>query len=132
MFRVLVVFMVFLVLGIPFVSFPQWNQVQDQAVSDAKRDAKASVDKTLWFLAGCFGGFFGVVTASTYHHPVPTVSLLGKSPEYVAFYTDTYISEARDIQADMAFAGCSAAIGIPVFLTVLVSAGILPTPKILR
>ena len=132
MFRVSVFFMMLLVLSMPFVSLAQWGQVREQAISDATRDAKASVDKSLWFLAGCFGGFFGVLTASTYHHPVPAVALLGKSPEYIASYTDTYIVETRDIQSDMALTGCSLGVGIPVALMMLIASGNLPTPKVLR
>ena len=131
-FHVSVFLMVFLVFSMPFVSFAQWNQVQEQAMSEAKRDAQASVDKQLWFWAGCFGGFFGVFGANTYHHPIPTVPLLGKSPEYVAFYTDTYIVETRDIQSDMAALGCGVGVGIPIFLSMCMSVGIIPTPKILR
>ena len=107
-FHALVLFMAVLMLGIPVASVAQYhNSMQQQAIADAKRDAEASVRLDLWATAGCLGGFFGVLTAVTYHRPVPTVPLLGKSAEYTAFYTDTYRAETQRLQVTPASIGCA-------------------------
>ena len=100
-FQISVLFMAVLIFCAPFVTFAQWEMAQTEqqrAVLAARRDAEASVNKGVWFLAGCFGNFFGYLTASTYHRPIPTVPLLGKSPEYVAYYTDAYRAETSELQ----------------------------------
>ncbi|RKU33993.1 hypothetical protein C6499_00115 [Candidatus Poribacteria bacterium] len=106
-FHVLTFCMVFLVFSAPFVALAQQFSGEAQAAIDrAKRDAEALTNKRLWFFAGCFGTFFGYLAANTYHSPVPTVALLGKSPEYVAFYTDTYVTKTQQLQSDQALNGC--------------------------
>ena len=79
-----------------------------QAIADAKRDAEASVNSEFWATVGCFIGFLGIFAAETYHPPVPTVPLLGKSAEYTAFYTDTYRAETQKLQSTPATIGCFA------------------------
>ena len=60
-------------------------------------------------IIGCLaGGVVGLVPAYgiyTYESRPPSERLLGKSPEYVAFYTDAYISKARSIRRKWATAG---------------------------
>ena len=119
-FHVLVLFVTLLMFSMPCVLLAQTHSVQTQAISDARRDAEASADQGLWFLAGCFGSFFGYLGANTYHRPVPTVPLLGKSPEYVAFYTDTYVARTRELQSRQALRGCLIGAGVQfaiLFLT---------------
>ena len=82
-FHASVLFMAVLIFNIPVASFAQYhNSTQQQAIANAKRDAEASVSSEFWAAAGCLGGFLGVLVAETYHPPVPTVPLLGKSAEY--------------------------------------------------
>ena len=111
MFHCLALLTVLLILSTPLVTHAQEysRQImpgQEQAIQDAKNDAEADVNSLFWFSAGCFGNFLGYLLAQTYHHPVPSVPLLGKSPEYVAFYTDTYIRVRRQRQARHALQGC--------------------------
>lgn len=116
-FHISVLFMAVMIFCVPFVTFAQWEMAQteqERAVLAAWRDAEASVDKRLWFLAGCFGNFWGYLTASTYHRPIPTVSLLGKSPEYVAYYTDAYRAKTSELQ--MANAGRGVCLGCVLYL----------------
>lgn len=99
---------------------------QERAVLAAWRDAEASVSTGLWFWTGCFANFFGYLTASTYHRPIPAVPLLGKSPEYVASYTDAYRAKTSELQ--MANAKRGACISgvlylIPVAVTILSTSG---------
>lgn len=116
-FHISVLFMAVMIFCAPFVTFAQWEITQterERAVLAAWRDAETSVDKGLWFLAGCFGNFFGYLTASTYHRPIPTVPLLGKSPEYVASYTDAYRAKTSELQ--MANARIGVCLGCVLYL----------------
>ena len=79
--------------------------VQQQAMIDAKRDAK-NADTAVWTFAGFFCGIFGMMGAYAVTPSVPTVRLIGKSPEYVSFYADTYKHEARNEQVKAATCGC--------------------------
>ena len=60
-----------------------------QAIADAQRDAKLA-DTQVWAASGCVFGVIGILLAYVYTPQVPAVKLLGKSPEYVAYYTSTY------------------------------------------
>lgn len=90
----------------------QLTGLQRQAVQEAKRHAEADAPQCLWFTTGLIGGFFGYLVAYTYHPPVPALPLLGKSPEYVAAYTDTYRKTSQKRQSRPALFGC--VIGIVV------------------
>lgn len=99
---------------------------QERAVLAARQDAEASVSTGLWFWAGCFANFFGYLTASTYHRPIPAVPLLGKSPEYVASYTDAYRAKTSELQMANARRGaCISGVFylIPVAVTILSTSG---------
>ena len=76
---------------------------QAQAIQDAKRDAEVHTNKAAWFLFGCTG--VGLLFPYFYESSPPASALLGKSPEYVAYYTDTYKLETRDIQFRQAVTG---------------------------
>ncbi|MDE0087439.1 MAG: hypothetical protein OXU23_17085 [Candidatus Poribacteria bacterium] len=105
-FHILVLLMAVLVFGMPFVTFAQQNSEQAQAMADAERDVTIDVNSELWFFGGCLGGIF-VLVFSHIHEPSPPASrLLGKSPEYVAFYSDSYKAKAKNIQTSRAMAGC--------------------------
>ena len=118
MFGVLVFFVCFMTLSSSFLALAQYNSGR-QAQADAERDAEASVDKAFWFTAGCFGGPIGLVGAYTYHRPLPSVQLLGKSATYVAFYADAYRAKAQEVQTVHAGMGCVLTVGLPMILTML-------------
>lgn len=90
-----------------------------QAIVTAEKHASEDVKRPLWFGAGCVLNYSGYLWAQTYHRPVPVVSLLGKSPEYVAFYTDRYREKSNELQASAAFAGCITGGFMSAFLFVL-------------
>ena len=103
-------------LVIPVITVAQTLKNNDatQAIVDAERDARigASVE---WFIGGFLGGFalgccggLTVVALSQALPPSPSAQqLLGKSPEYVAVYTDTYIRAKKRSSAEASFAGCA-------------------------
>lgn len=70
--------------------------------------ARADVNGGLWFAAGCFGNLTGIIVAYAFEPNPPAMHLLGKSPEYVAAYTDAYKATARLKQTTRAITGCIA------------------------
>ena len=97
-----------LILYSPYASFALQNTIQRSAIAAAERDAAAQVNKALWFFGGCLGGILVIIIANI-HEPYPPASaLLGKSPEYVSFYTDAYRAKARNLQSSQAMRGCAA------------------------
>lgn len=106
MYPVLVYLMVLLVLSLPFVSFAELNTIQAQAIADAEQDVSTDVNGTLWFLGGCLGNLTVIIIANVFEPTPPASRLLGKSPEYIAVYTDTYRTNAKNLQTARALAGC--------------------------
>ena len=78
---------------------------EQQAIMDAERDAKLT-DTQIWTLAGCGFGIWGIAAAYAITPAVPTTKLLGKSPEYIAFYTETYQQKVKAERARQAGLGC--------------------------
>ena len=104
--QILALLMVVLTFSMPFVTFAQQNSLQMEAIVAAERDAQADINKGLWVLGGCFGGIIGVIIAYSIEPSPPATRLLGKSPEYVAVYTDTYKEKAKKLQTNSALGGC--------------------------
>ena len=106
MFHVFVFFMAILTFSMPFAALSQQNSVRAEAIAAAEQDASANVNTALWFWGGCAGGVL-VFLFSHIHEPSPPASsLLGKSPEYVASYTDAYQAKSRKLQTSRAMWGC--------------------------
>lgn len=87
--------------------------VQSKAVADAQRDA-LQVDNNIWVAAGVFGGIFGIGAAMIIKPTIPPMALIGKSPEYVTFYTHAYQTAVKDAQVKAATAGCVGGTAISV------------------
>lgn len=105
--RVLALLMAVLTFSMPFVTFAQQN-LHAEAKRAAERDARNDVKPALWFLGGCIGSFVVLIVAYS-SEPTPRATrLLGKSPEYVAVYTDTYIETAKKRQTYSVLTGCVA------------------------
>ena len=105
-FHVSVFFMALLVFSMPLVTLAQQASVQAEAVAAAEADAAADTNKNLWFIIGCFGSLLGLVYANYDVPSAPASRLLGKSPEYVAFYSDAYSLKAKELQTGYAIRGC--------------------------
>ena len=117
MFRVLIFFVVLMTFSMSFPTFAQMTGVQRQASQDAKRHAEASTNTCLWFATGFIGHFIGYLIAYTYHSPVPTEPLLGKSPAYVVAYTDAYRKASQKRQSRLVLYGCVSATTIGLVVT---------------
>ena len=97
--------MAVLTFSMPFVTFAQQN-LQMEAIVAAERDAQNDVNKGLWFLGGCLSGIVVPMIAYGVELPPPVTRLLGKSPEYVASYTDAYKAKAKTLRVKSALGGC--------------------------
>ena len=70
--------------------------------------ARVATNGTLWLAAGCLFTWIGLLVAYVYQPVPPATQLLGKSPEYVASYTDAYKISAKRVQVNRAWIGCIA------------------------
>lgn len=98
-----------MVLG--FVANPViLNAAQSEEIANACKqgefDAQKDVNGTLWLAIGFFGGILGIAAAYIIEPTPPASRLIGKSPEYVAAYTDCYKSAGKDVQTKKAITGC--------------------------
>ncbi|MCG9134827.1 hypothetical protein J5I95_24480 [Candidatus Poribacteria bacterium] len=121
-FQLLAVLMFTLALNMPLRCFAQQrNTVALDAKTDAEYDAEDDVNTALWLAAGgvlgiagnCLLGSLAVGGAYIYQPVPPAERLLGKSAEYVSFYTDAYKARMRRLQLVAATKG--AAGGAAVF-----------------
>ena len=91
------------------------GNTQMQAMVDAEADAAAAANSVLWIggtfigtsLAGClFCGLPSILIASIYEPSPPAARLMGKSPEYIMSYTNTYKGKVKSRQVRDATIGC--------------------------
>ena len=80
---------------------------QQQAIADAQQDVY-NTNNVAWIITGFGCGIFGIPIAYLYEPPVPLTRLIGKSPEYVAYYTETYKQQKKMNQVQAAASGCLA------------------------
>ena len=107
--------MAILMLTVPVLA----QEAATNAVIEAQRQAELDVNKTLWWAAGCFGGWVGVLVAYVVEPSPPVATLIGKPPEYVAIYTQEYTRHAKSLQTKYAFNGCLVAAGVEAVLYIL-------------
>jgi hypothetical protein len=88
------------------------------ACMDAERQAKSDISGGTWFLIGCLIGPIGYLLAMSEPNP-PSTNLLGKSPEYVAAYTDCYRRMGKAIKTKNAMTGCIISVAAEVVLLVI-------------
>ena len=107
-FRALVFCIVTLACCIPFIAFAQQvSEEYTEAVTRASRDASFDIDTRLWFAVGCMLGPLGIISAYVLEGATPPSSrFIGKSPEYVTLYTDTYKAKMLSLQSKSATDGC--------------------------
>lgn len=103
--------------------FPEYsnvgpNPIEAQAINDAERDASAHLNKLLWFTTGFSLPVIGVFLSQRNQRSIPGARLLGKSPEYVAFYTNAYRIKMKKLRFNWSLLGClggTAVAGLTVF-----------------
>ena len=88
------------------------TSVAEQAITDAEKDASMHLNRTFWFTAGFFFPVVGTAVSQFYQPFTPTARVLGKSPEYIAFYYDAYKVKTKKLQFKWALFGCL--LGTPI------------------
>lgn len=107
-FCLLVFFIAVLVFSAPVITLAQQNSELADAVAAAEQDAKADVNQGMWGAVGLLCGCFTVPIAYFFQPPPPAARFVGKSPEYIRIYTQTYKAKVRNRQAGPAILGCLA------------------------
>ena len=90
------------------------------AKADAERDVKVDFgdyERLLWFSAGFGCSVFGVAAAYLEEAQPPPVRLLGKSPDYVKTYANTYRDKLHKNRMVFAGTGCALSLGLFIALT---------------
>jgi len=94
-------------LVVPVVAFAQDDESSVdqcwQGTADGERDGKGNA---AWVLAGLGCGIFGLGAAYLIKPSPGAGALLGKSPEYVMCYTESYQENAKNKNAMYAGIGC--------------------------
>jgi hypothetical protein len=107
---IVAVFMVFL----PVVSIAQ--SIDNEACTQAEVDAGVDFNKQIWWAGGCLFGLIAVGVAYVVKPNPPASRLVGKSPEYVASYTDCYEDKAGSLQRTAALQGCLVGFSITMII----------------
>jgi hypothetical protein len=97
---------------------------QAGAMADGERDAQAETNGVAWLAVGCLVGVLGVVIGYVVEPSPPPTRLLGKSPDYVMAYTQSYKYAGKQAQGKKALVGClvgTAAVAV-VYVIVLSAA----------
>jgi len=99
-----------LLLTVLMLAIPLLVNAQEasQAMAQAQVDASNDVSGCLWLGGGFLFGPIVVGAAYVIETSPSATRFLGKSPEYVATYTDAYKKKARSIQTTNALIGCLA------------------------
>ena len=124
-FHGIVASIVVLIFSMPFAAFAQQNPVRIEVSETlAAEDADAvrteaglgSIAPLLGFgdgaaVGGCIGFAAGVlipfIGIHSYQANPPPERILGKSPEYIEFYTDAYRSKTRSLRSRWAAIGAA-------------------------
>jgi hypothetical protein len=91
-----------------------------RAVMEATQDAQADNNAVLWFFAGCLLGLIGVIIAAVADPSPPAARMMGKSPEYLAVYTNTYRSVGHSAQLHSALWGLGTVLILYVVLIIVI------------
>ena len=112
MFHVLTFLTVSLIFSTPLMALAQSQtqttpelSVRDQAIQDAHKDADVDVNRPMWFIIGCIFPGVGLLSPYFYKPPIPASNMIGKSPEYVTYYTDAYLQKRETLQFQAALGG---------------------------
>ncbi len=102
-----------LLISIPVI-YAQQDTAYAEAANQARMDAQRNINPTTWLIIGFFLGIIGYVIAMVSPPKAPAIGLVGKSPDYVAVYVDTYEQVGKAIQMRKAMTGCLINLGCSV------------------
>ena len=106
--------LVILTFCYPIFALAQQDLEILQAITDAENDAKTDNNPYLWgsgtfviaVIGGCMLGSLPLIGSFIYEPNVPSQRLLGKSPEYILFYTETYKKTVKNQNTINSLGGC--------------------------
>ena len=101
------ILLLFTTMLYPIMTYAQMTEVQ-QAEADARRDVGQDVSPISWGVGGFFCGVCAVAYVYIDKPQVPAARLVGKSANYVSYYTDTYNREVKKQRGQAAMIGCLA------------------------
>ena len=101
------ILMLFTTLLYPIAAQEQMNEAQ-RAEEDARREVSQDISTISWGIGGFFCSVFAVGYAYITKPPVPAARFVGKSADYITFYTETYQKEGRKQRGQAAMIGCLA------------------------
>ena len=113
-------FHVLLVFSMPFVAFAQQKAELAAAKAAAEQAAKTDVNQRAWGVVGFLCGSLTVAVAFTMQPPPLASRFVGKSPEHIRIYTQTYKAEIRNCQTGPAVLGCLGGTTLAFCLYILV------------
>ena len=74
---------------------PNAPVIEQPARLDAEMEVARDANPVQWGVGGGLCGFFALGVSVAHTPTVPTANLMGKSPEYVVFYTNAYRSTMK-------------------------------------
>jgi len=107
------------VLMVLFAPYQALAQESAQAAIQARMDAQRDANGTMWFVLGCLFGIFPLIIAYAINPNPPAGRLMGKSPDYVATYTEIYSSEVKNTRTSSTLWGCLVGTAIEVVFWVI-------------
>jgi hypothetical protein len=96
-------FLALAIIALPLLA--QQSETQN-AIREAELQAKTDANSTLWLFFGCIGSILAIALGQLIEPKPPQSSLLGKSPEYVAAYTDAYVKKVKSVRMSNSLIGC--------------------------
>jgi hypothetical protein len=105
----------------PAPGYPPQMLLREAALgmSDGRSDAVTNISGVLWFFAGCFLTWIGVLLGYLLAPNPDGARLIGKSSAYVQAYTDAYQTEGKSVQGIHAVYGCVTSGAIELVVLVL-------------
>lgn len=91
------------------------KEIHGQAMDDARIHA-STISTNNWTIGGVLLGIFAIGAAYMITPEIPAKYLLGKPPDYVLIYTDTYKDLIRTKRVNSATHGCLIGAGIVTIL----------------
>ena len=109
--------MAVLTLVVPIMA----QEAATNAVIQDQQQAEADFNKAMWLGVGCLLGWVGLLIGYLVQPSPPATALMGKSPEYVAAYTEAYKEKMKSLQTKYALVGCLGNMALSMVYVALVA-----------